>query len=110
MKKFSDQTVFKMEDLTEKHHIHTGLRMAGTERLLESEFYRTGETAKVKAMNREGWVFVNWTEEDRVVSEDCEYEFKVKSDCYLVANFIRAMPGGFKTNLPSKEQDFNQAI
>ena len=47
-----------------------------------------GERACLKAVPEENYVFLNWTLDGEVVSEDPEYCFEVYGPCALVANFI----------------------
>ena len=47
----------------------------------------SGESCTVQASPNEGFVFVNWTEDDRQVSSSTFYTFDVTSDRTLVANF-----------------------
>ena len=49
--------------------------------------YNYGATATLIATPAEGFVFVNWTEGDVVVSEDANYSFTVTGDRQLVAHF-----------------------
>ena len=49
--------------------------------------YLYGETATLTAIANDGYQFVNWTENDTVVSEDAEYSFIVEGARELVANF-----------------------
>ncbi|MBO5854667.1 MAG: choice-of-anchor J domain-containing protein, partial [Bacteroidales bacterium] len=53
--------------------------------------YQYGETATLTATANDGFQFVNWTENDVVVSEDTEYSFTVEMDRELVANFEQTM-------------------
>ncbi|MBO5810974.1 MAG: choice-of-anchor J domain-containing protein [Bacteroidales bacterium] len=53
--------------------------------------YQYGGTATLTATANVGWQFVNWTENDEVVSEDAEYSFEVTEDRVIVANFIIAV-------------------
>jgi len=39
----------------------------------------------------EGYTFINWTENDQVVSENATYEFEVLNDLLLTANFQTAL-------------------
>lgn len=41
----------------------------------------------VRATPAEGYYFINWTENDKEVSRDREYTFKVTEDRFLTANF-----------------------
>ena len=50
--------------------------------------YNDGEEATLVATPNEGYKFVNWTENDTVVSGEAEYTFVVKGDRNLVANFV----------------------
>ena len=45
------------------------------------------ETATLTAMPNDGYTFVNWTENDEVISENAAYSFVVKQDRNLIANF-----------------------
>lgn len=49
--------------------------------------YTSGEQAEVKATSEFAYAFINWTEDDEVVSEANEYAFEVVEDRELVANF-----------------------
>ncbi len=49
--------------------------------------YVEESTATVTASAAEGYAFVNWTEDDEVVSTDTTYSFTVTGDRSLVANF-----------------------
>lgn len=49
--------------------------------------YPKGQTCTLTAMANEGYYFVNWTENDEVVSTDATYIFEVIGDRDLVANF-----------------------
>ena len=49
--------------------------------------YVEGETCKVTATPTSGHMFVNWTENGEIVSNDAEYTFVVTGDRELVANF-----------------------
>ncbi len=50
--------------------------------------YNDGEEATLVATPNEGYKFVNWTENDTVVSGEAEFTFVVKGDRNLVANFV----------------------
>lgn len=58
----------------------TGGTIAGT------GVYSYGSTATLAATPATGYHFVNWTENDAIVSEDLSYSFTVTSDRNLVAN------------------------
>jgi hypothetical protein len=49
--------------------------------------YGYGEEVTLTAIPNEGYKFVNWTENDTIVSEEAEYTFVVKGDRNFVANF-----------------------
>ena len=49
--------------------------------------YTYGQTATLTATASEGYNFINWTENDEIVSTDAEYSFVVTADRSLVANF-----------------------
>ena len=50
--------------------------------------YGYGEEVTLTATPNEGYKFVNWTENDTVVSGEAEFTFVVKGDRNLVANFV----------------------
>ena len=49
--------------------------------------YQTGENVTLKATENEGYIFLNWTENGEIVSNEYEYTFVVESARNLVANF-----------------------
>ena len=49
--------------------------------------YGYGEEITLTATANEGYKFVNWTENDTIVSEEAEYTFVVKGNRNFVANF-----------------------
>jgi formylglycine-generating enzyme required for sulfatase activity len=49
--------------------------------------YQQGQSCTVHATANEGYTFINWTENEVVVSTESEYTFLVTSDRTLVANF-----------------------
>ena len=49
--------------------------------------YQTGDTVTLKATENEGYIFLNWTENGEIVSNEYEYTFVVESARNLVANF-----------------------
>ena len=54
--------------------------------------YSSGTTCTVTAIPNEGYVFVNWTEDEEIVSTDAAYTFTVTGDRDLVANFEASTP------------------
>ena len=50
--------------------------------------YGYGEEATLVATPNEGYKFLNWTENDTIVSEEAEYTFVVKGNRNFVANFV----------------------
>ena len=50
--------------------------------------YGYGEEATLVATPNEGYKFLNWTENDTIVSEEAEFTFVVKGDRSFVANFV----------------------
>ena len=50
--------------------------------------YGYGEEATLTATPNEGYKFLNWTENDTIVSEEAEYTFVVKGNRNFVANFV----------------------
>lgn len=61
--------------------------------LLDKENYVLGEMALATAVPAAGWLFVNWTEDGRVLSVDHEFSFQVLGDRSLQANFVAEQPG-----------------
>ena len=49
--------------------------------------YKHGDEVSVVANPNDGYIFLNWTENDSVFSEDADYTFIITSDRNLVANF-----------------------
>ena len=49
--------------------------------------YAINDTVTLIATANEGYQFINWTENDTVVSEEVEYTFVVTNDRYIIANF-----------------------
>ena len=49
--------------------------------------YEVGEICTLTATANEGYTFINWTENNEVVSTEAEYTFTVDGDRTLVANF-----------------------
>ncbi|MBO5956323.1 MAG: T9SS type A sorting domain-containing protein [Bacteroidales bacterium] len=49
--------------------------------------YKHGDEVYVVANPNDGYIFLNWTENDSVLSEDADYTFIITSDRNLVANF-----------------------
>lgn len=51
-----------------------------------------GGTVELHATAKDGYVFVNWTDEyEKVVSTDADYSFTFQSTCTLTANFKRPL-------------------
>lgn len=59
-----------------------------TEACTNSGTFYTGQPCTVSATPNPGYQFVNWTENDTVVSSDACYSFTVTGDRTLVANFV----------------------
>jgi len=65
--------------------------------------YQQGHTCTVKATSNEGYTFINWTENDDVVSTNDSFTFNVNNNRVLVANFVAVnppTPGGEVQSLP----------
>ena len=54
--------------------------------------YAENETVTLEAESNSGYFFVNWTENDEVVSSEATYEFAATADRTLVANFEEGEP------------------
>ena len=52
-----------------------------------SGIYKYGDEVSVAANPNNGYVFLNWTENDSVVSENADYKFVIISDRNIIANF-----------------------
>ena len=59
--------------------------------------YEQGQTCTLTATANEGYTFVNWTENDEVVSTDATYTFTVTGNRTLVANFTQNGGGNAPT-------------
>ncbi|HNU24252.1 MAG TPA: hypothetical protein PKN37_08275, partial [Mesotoga sp.] len=53
----------------------------------EGEYYH-GETVNISAAAKQGFKFVNWTENSTVISESSDYSFVVTSNRSFTANFV----------------------
>ena len=49
--------------------------------------YKYGDEVSVAANPNDGYIFLNWTENDSVLSEDADYTFIITSDRNIIANF-----------------------
>lgn len=49
--------------------------------------YNRGDQVTVRALAKEGWEFVNWTQGEEVVAETGEFTFIIEESISLVANF-----------------------
>lgn len=56
--------------------------------------YTEGETANLNAYANSGYIFLNWTESDNIISSNSNYSFIVNGNRELVSNFY--MPVGIK--------------
>ena len=78
--------------------------------------YEQGQSCTVTATANTGYTFVNWTENDEVVSTDATYTFTVTGDRTLVANFTQnsgnvptgAINGKFTINADGGQVYFSQ--
>ncbi|MCR5658674.1 MAG: hypothetical protein K6G25_05060 [Bacteroidales bacterium] len=78
--------------------------------------YQEGTECILTATANEGYFFVNWTENDSVVSTEAAYSFTVNGDRTLVANFdvsgdtapIGAINGKFTINADGDQVYFSQ--
>ena len=50
--------------------------------------YNHGDEVTLTATPNEGYKFLNWTENDTIVSEESKYSFTIAGDRNLVANFV----------------------
>ena len=67
--------------------------------------YIVGSTCTLTATANTSYTFINWTENDEVVSTEVEYSFTVTSDRTLVANFGQSV--SYRTSL---SDDFNDGV
>ena len=56
--------------------------------------YNHGETVTMTAVENPDFRFLNWTENDEVVSEEATFTFEVTQDRHLVAHFINTVGVG----------------
>ena len=62
----------------------------GTVKLVpEKESYEAGDVVTAIATAKEGYKFLNWTVDGKVVSDKAEYKFKVDRSVTLKANFAK---------------------
>ena len=61
--------------------------------------YNHGESCTVSATAKSGYAFVNWTENDSVVSDNANYTFTVKRGRTLVAHFEVQAPNTYNINV-----------
>ena len=76
--------------------------------------FQQGQSARVTATANLGYIFVNWTENGNVVSNDASYTFTVNGNRTLVANFesnapIGAIDGLFSVS-PTQQVYFSKGI
>ena len=69
------------------HNISATANPSGSGSVSGAGFYKAGTECTLTATASSGYQFVNWTENDEVVSTDAEYTFTVNGDRTLVANF-----------------------
>ena len=67
-----------------------------------SNTYNHGEPCTLTATANEGYTFVNWTEDDEIVSTEATYSFEVTDDRNLVANFTQNSYEVTVTTVPVK--------
>ncbi len=60
-----------------------------------------GSIVTVAAIPNDGFVFTNWTVDDKAVSTSSSYPFEMDGNIALVANFSEVVLGNFKINLSS---------
>ena len=77
--------VANFELLTYEVIVSVNIENAGI--VITDSTYNHGDTVSLTATANEGYKFINWTENDSIVSEDTEYTFVITSDRNLVANF-----------------------
>ena len=65
--------------------------------------YANGDNVTLTATPNEGYRFLNWTEDDRVVSVESEYSFKAAIYRDLVANFIAEGYNNVAVSVNSKD-------
>ena len=63
--------------------------------VIGGDTYDCGETCTVRATEAQGYTFVNWTENNTVVSSDDDYTFAVERGRDLVANFVELQPNQY---------------
>ena len=69
-------------------------------------FYEEGETCILTAVPNENYIFVNWTKEGIVVSDNTLYSFTVTEDATFVANFTCVSLGEFTYMSPTNNYPF----
>jgi len=66
-------------------------------------FYSIGDTVTVSAIANEYFNFVNWTENDTIISTDISYKFKITQSHILVANFNKRT---YNVKVSTNENDY----
>ena len=70
------------------HEVITSVNEENFGTVTGAGIYGYGEEATLTATPNEGYKFLNWTENDTIVSEEAEFTFVVKGDRSFVANFV----------------------
>jgi hypothetical protein len=82
--------------------VSTEIIPAGSGSATGTGMYQGGASCTLTAVPNEGYAFVNWTFNGRVVSTSAEYTFPVAGDMVLMANFIVSDSDGYvDLGLPS---------
>ena len=70
------------------HEVTASVNIENAGEITGAGIYGYGEEVTLTATANEGYKFVNWTENDTVVSTEAEYSFVITGDRSLVANFV----------------------
>ena len=67
--------------------------------------FNSGDSVTVKAVRAAGYIFVNWTEGENIVSTSAEYIFTITGNRALVANFTIGIQQQYTVTLSSSPQE-----
>ena len=71
-----------------KYNVDADINLEDAGAITGAGSYNYGDTITMTAIANEGFKFINWTEDDTIVSEEAVFSFVITSDKVFVANFI----------------------
>jgi uncharacterized protein (TIGR02145 family) len=74
---------------TTTHNLNLDVNPAGAGTVTGAGLYNSGQQVNISALANTGWVFVNWTDNDDIVSELAVFTYTIPAaDVTLTANFV----------------------